>query len=47
VSRAARIGAEHLVLGMVSRTKAGIAHVVLDDEFTQGPWQKTPRRYWG
>jgi len=47
VSRAARIGAEHLVLGTVSRTKAGIAHVVLDDEFARGPWQKTPRRYWG
>jgi hypothetical protein len=47
VSRAIRIGAEHLVLGTVSRTTAGIAHVVLDGDLAGGPWQATPRRYWG
>jgi hypothetical protein len=47
VSRAARIGAEHLVLGTVSREGAGFAHVVLDDDLTDGPWQDTPRRHWG
>jgi len=47
ISRAVRIGGRHLVLGTVSRTKAGIAHVVLDHELAQGPWQQTPRRYWG
>jgi hypothetical protein len=47
ISRAVRIGREHLVLGTVSRTMAGIAHVVLDGELAEGPWQGTPRRYWG
>jgi len=47
ISRAVRIGARHLVLGTVGRTKAGIAHVELDDDLAQGPWQQTPRRYWG
>ena len=47
VSRAARIGARHLVLGTVSSTTAGFAHVVLDDELAEGPLQATPRRYWG
>jgi hypothetical protein len=47
VSRAVRIGAEHLVLGTVSREGAGFAHVVLDDELVEGPWPDTPRRYWG
>lgn len=47
VSRAVRIGAEHLILGTVSRTTAGIAHIVLDDELAEGPWQATPRRCWG
>ena len=47
VSRAARIGAEHLVLGTVSREGAGFAHLVLDGELTEGRWQGTPRRYWG
>lgn len=47
VSRAVRIGAEHLILGVVGRDLAGLAHVVLDDDLAQGPWQETPRRYWG
>jgi len=47
VSRAARIGPEHLVLGTVGRETVGIAHVVLGGEWTEGPWQETPRRYWG
>ncbi len=47
ISRAVRIGARDLVLGTVSRNEAGIAHVVLDEDLAQGPWQATPRRYWG
>jgi len=47
ISRAVRIGPEHLVLGMVGRTSAGFVHVVLDEEFTEGPWPQSQRRYWG
>jgi hypothetical protein len=47
VSRAVRIGRQHLVLGTVSRNLAGIAHVVLDGDLADGPYGETPRRYWG
>ena len=47
VSRAVRIGAEHLVMGIVGQVPTGILHVVLDKDLTSGPFQATPRRYWG
>jgi len=47
ISRAVRIGAEHLVMGMVGRDTAGFVHVTLDDEFTTGPHRRPERRYWG
>jgi hypothetical protein len=47
ISRAARIGPRHLVMGVVGQTPTGILHVELDDEYARGPWQATPRRYWG
>jgi hypothetical protein len=47
VSRAARVGADHLVLGAIARDVAGIVHVVLEGDLAEGPWADTPRRYWG
>ena len=47
VSRTARIGPQHLVMGAVGHTPTGICHVTLDDDLAEGPFAKTPRRYWG
>jgi len=47
ISRAVRIGAEHLVMGIVGRLPTGIVHVVLDDDLTKGPHEQPLRRYWG
>ena len=47
VSRAVRIGPEHLVLGICGKVPAGVGHVVLDPDFASGPLQETPRRLWG
>ena len=47
VSRAVRIGAEHLVLGIAGQLPTGIVHVVLDGELAEGPMAESPRRYWG
>ena len=47
ISRAVRIGPEHLVMGVVGPVPTGIVHVVLDGEVSQGPCGATPRRYWG
>jgi len=47
VSRAVRIGPQHLILGVVGVVPMGIVHIVLDEELSQGPLQQTQRRYWG
>jgi len=47
IGRAVRIGPQHLVLGVVMRRPTGIVHVVLDQQWTSGPFQETPRRRWG
>ena len=47
ISRAVRIGPEHLVMGTVGRVPTGIMHIQLDGDMSQGPFEATPRRYWG
>jgi hypothetical protein len=47
ISRAVRVGARHLIMGVVGTVPTGILHVTLDEDLAHGPFESTPRRYWG